>query len=194
MAEYGVMPDWPLALSRSTAVEADLAVIVRLIQEAADWLQTQDTDQWAKPWPDQAGLESRIWAGLGQGKSWICRDGAIPAATITADPDVDPYWTGSGQPESAIYVHRLVVSRQYAGTGLGAALLDWAGRTGRREHGARWIRVSAWTTNRRLHAYYRKQGFSLCGYHPDDGYPSGARFQKRTADIPLAESALFQQI
>jgi hypothetical protein len=79
------------------------------------------------------------------------------------------------------------------GVGLGAALLDWAGWTARRDHGARWIRVSAWTTNLGLHDYYRRQGFSACGFHPDDGYPSAARFQKPTALIRASGSGLFRE-
>jgi GNAT superfamily N-acetyltransferase len=187
------MPDWPLALLQAKDEDADLAVILQLIQEAAGWLQAKKIDQWAKPWPNRADRDSRIQAGLRQGKSWICWDDGTPAATITADPDEDPYWSEEGGTEPAVYVHRLVVSRQYAGSGLGGALFDWAGRTARREHGARWIRVSAWTTNHRLHAYYRGQGFSQCGFHPDDGYPFAARFQKPTARISPVDSGLFRQ-
>jgi GNAT superfamily N-acetyltransferase len=150
-------------------------------------------DQWARPWPDRAGRDSRIWTGLQRHISWICWDGGAPVATITADPGEDPHWPEANRAEAAIYVHRLVVSRRYAGIGLGAALLNWAGRTGSREHGARWVRVSAWTTNSDLHAYFRRQGFSLCGYQPDDAYPSGAHFQKPGANIPTARSPLFQQ-
>lgn len=186
------MPDVPLALSRATD-DVDMAVIIRLIQEAADWLRTKNTDQWARPWPDRTGRDSMIRAAIGQGKSWICWDNGTPVATITADRDGNPYWPEEDRAEPSVYVHRLVVSRQYAGAGLGAALLDWAGCSARREHGAKWIRVSVWTTNHRLHAYYQRQGFSLCGFHPDDGYPSAARFQKPTADISAAGSALFRR-
>jgi GNAT superfamily N-acetyltransferase len=187
------MPDWHLTLSRANDSDADMAVIIRLIQEAADWLRAKDTDQWAHPWPNRAGRDNRIRMALRQGKSWICWDDGIPAATITADPDHDPYWPQDDRTDSSVYIHRLVVSRQYAGAGLGAALLDWAGRTAWAEYAAQWIRVSAWTTNRRLHAYYRRQGFSLCGFHADDGYPSAARFQKPTAAVPPQVSGLFRQ-
>jgi GNAT superfamily N-acetyltransferase len=180
----------PLALSQ--ADDTDTPTILGLIQEAADWLRTKNTDQWARPWPDQEGLERRIRAAILQGTSWICWDDTTPAATITADPREDPYWSEAHPAEPAIYVHRLVVSRKYAGQGLGAALLDWAGGTARRKHGASWIRLSAWTTNDRLHSYYRRQGFSLVGFHPDAGYPSAARFQKSTANLSAAGSALFR--
>jgi GNAT superfamily N-acetyltransferase len=177
----------PLALSQ--ARNADVPTIAGLIQEAANWLRTKDTDQWARPWPDQAGLENRIKASIRLRTTWICWHDATPAATITADPREDPYWSDVHRGEPAVYVHRLVVSRKYAGEGLGAALLDWAGDTARREHGAAWIRVSAWTTNRSLHDYYRRQGFFFIGFHADGSYPSGARFEKPTVGIPPAGSS-----
>jgi GNAT superfamily N-acetyltransferase len=189
------MPDLPpLALSRAMAEDdTDLTVIIGLIQEAAAWLRGQGTDQWARPWPDRARRDHTVRAALRQGKSWICWDNDTAAATITADPDGNPYWREAGFVEPAVYVHRLVVSRRYAGLGLGAALLDWAGLTARRDHGSRWIRVSAWTDNFRLHAYYRAQGFSPCGFHKDPDYPSAARFQKSTADIPSIKSPWFRE-
>jgi GNAT superfamily N-acetyltransferase len=184
------MPDWPIALRRGRV--DDLGSAIRLIEEAAEWLRRKGTDQWARPWPNRVGRDSRILSSLSQGKTWIGWDDGIPAATITADPDEDPYWPDNFRRESAIYVHRLVVRRPYGGVGLGAALLDWAGWNARQDYGARWIRVSAWTTNAGLHAYYRRQGFEPCGLHADDGYPSGARFQKPTAPIPASGPDLFR--
>jgi ribosomal protein S18 acetylase RimI-like enzyme len=186
------MPDWPIALRHATA--QDMVAVIRLIEEAAKWLRDKGTDQWARPWPSRAGRDSRVLASLRQGKTWIGFDNGIPAVTITADPEDDPYWPQEFLRDRAVYVHRLVVGRHYKGVGLGAALLDWAGNRGRRDYGARWIRVSAWTTNLGLHAYYRRQGFSACGFHPDDGYPSGARFQKPTAGLAAPGTALFTEM
>jgi GNAT superfamily N-acetyltransferase len=186
------MPDWPIALRR--AAEEDVAVAIWLIDDAAKWLRRKGTDQWAKPWPNRAGRDSRILAAVREGKTWIGWDDGIPAATITADPTDDPYWPEEFLRDQAVYVHRLVVRRPYKGVGLGAALLDWAGGTARRDYGAQWIRVSAWTTNLGLHAYYVRQGFSACGFHPDDGYPSAARFQKPTAHIPASGTTLFREL
>jgi hypothetical protein len=185
------MQVWPIALRRASV--DDVGVAIRLIEEAAEWLRAKGTDQWARPWPNQAGRDSRILASLRQGKTWIGWDNGIPAATITADPDEDPHWPDDLRREPAVYVHRLVVRRPYGGVGLGAALLDWAGATARRDHGARWIRVSAWTTNAGLHAYYRRQGFEPCGLHADDGYPSAARFQKPVTPVPGYARGLFRE-
>ena len=187
------MPD-SLLLSRAANDHADMEVIIRLIQEAADWLRTQDTDQWARPWPNRAGRDRFIKTAIRQGKTWICWDNETPAATLTADPDTDPYWPPEDRAESAVYVHRLVVSRKYAGTGLGAALLNWAGATARHEHGVQWLRLSAWTTNQRLHTYYRNQGFCLCRLRQGDSYPSAAFFQKPTDHIPPDSATVFQRV
>jgi GNAT superfamily N-acetyltransferase len=184
------MPEWPLMLR--LAAEDDMAEIIGLIEDAADWLRTKNTDQWAQPWPSLAGRDSRILADIRRGKTWIAWDNDVAAATITANPEEDPHWPDDLRRDPAIYVHRLVVARRRKGVGLGAALLDWAGRTARRDHGARWIRVSAWTTNLGLHAYYRRQGFEGSGLHPDDGYPSRARFQKSTARLPASNAGLFR--
>jgi GNAT superfamily N-acetyltransferase len=184
------MPDTPLALVR--AQPAQVTIVIGLIDEAADWLRRcKNTDQWSNPWPSRAGRDSRVRTGLLAGKTWICWDHGTPAATLTADPDHDPYWVSGTESEPAVYVHRLVVARAYAGLRLGASLLDWAGRTGRQRHGAQWIRVSAWTTNHGLHDYYRREGFALSGFHADDGYPSAARFQKPTSLIPVSWPELF---
>lgn len=173
------------------ASEHDLGVIVRLVDDAAVWLRTKNTDQWSAPWPNLAGRNGRILNDLRRERTWIGWDGATPAATITTDTDENLAWPRRWRHDPAIHVHRLVVGRSYGGVGLGAELLDWAGRTGRRDHGAAWIRVNAWTTNYRLHAYYRRQGFALCGFHVDDGYPSAAMFQKPTHHVGAISRRLF---
>lgn len=183
------MPHWPLKLCRGEATDA--ATVIELIEGAAAWLRTRGTDQWERPWPTKADRDGRIVAALEQRKTWIGWDGSYAAATITTDPDSDRYWSHEQRGEPAVYIHRLVVSRPYSGVELGAELLDWAGAVARRTHGAQWIRVSAWTTNLLLHSYYQRIGFEPCGRHPDDGYPSAARFQKRIASIRPRRSGLF---
>jgi GNAT superfamily N-acetyltransferase len=181
----------PLSLRRATTSE--LGVVIGLIEGAADWLSTKGTDQWAQPWPDRAGRDSRILTHLRSGKTWMCWDRGTPAATITTDPDQDPYWPEPQRAEPAMYIHRLVVSRTHAGIGLGAELLNWAGRKAWRDHGAPWIRVSAWTTNHQLHDYYARQGFTRCERGVDDGYPSAALFQRPAQRAPMIGRSLFRE-
>ena len=111
-----------------------------LVREAADWLRTsKDTDQWASPWPDRAGQRERILNDLLKGKTWLLWDGMTAVATITVDTeeplDVNerPVWPAHKRPESALYVRRIVVSRSYAGLGLGAGATELGGQTWREE-------------------------------------------------------------
>lgn len=185
------MAVWHLALRR--AAPDHLQTVITLIEDAARWLQGQDTDQWAQPWPTRPARDSRILADLRAGRTWIGWDDGTPAATITMDPHPNMAWPDVFRRDPAVYIHRLVVSRRYARAGLGGQLLDWASWKAWRDHRASWVRLNAWTTNRRLHDYYRKQGFELCGHSADDGYPSGAMFQRPTDDATLPSQALFRE-
>jgi GNAT superfamily N-acetyltransferase len=182
-AEHRGMEDSPLLLRRAT--ERDLDVITGLIDEAADWLRTKNTDQWAQPWPSEEDRSHRILKDLQAGKSWIVWDkGGSPTATITADTEDSPIWPKETLRDRAVYVSRLVVSRGHAGQGIGAGLLDWAGLRAKSRFGARWVRIDVWTTNTALHAYYRQQGFEFCGFSEAINHrPSAALFQKATDRI-----------
>jgi GNAT superfamily N-acetyltransferase len=175
------------------ADENDHNAIAGLIEAAAEWLRdTKDTTQWMQPWHSEEDRRNRIRRDLTAGKTWLLRDNGIAVATITADPEDHPAWPAEWQREPTVYVRRLVVRRDYAGRGLGAALLDWAGLIARREAGAQWIRVDVWSTNKELHAYYERQGFTACGMSANPDYPSGALFQKSTRQLQEPQPPLFR--
>lgn len=183
-----------LPLELCCADKNDHDAIVGLIDAAAEWLRgTQDTDQWAQPWRSEEDRSNRILRDLMTGKTWLLRDRGLAVATITADPEDYPIWPPERQREPAVYVRRLVVSREHAGRRLGTTLLDWAGLTARRSYQARWIRVDVWRTNKELHAYYERQGFTSCGGCTDPAYPSGALFQKPTDQLTPRWPRLFHE-
>jgi GNAT superfamily N-acetyltransferase len=185
------MGDSAVVLRR--AGERDLDVIVALIDTAADWLRTKNTDQWAQPWPSKADRSHRILRDLRAGKTWIAWEGSVPAATITAASHDSAIWPAETRQERAVYVCRLVVNRDHAGKALGAGLLDWAGFRALRRYAARWVRVDVWTTNVALHAYYQRQGFEFYGFcEAVAEYPSAALFQKPTDRIKPIDSTKFQ--
>ena len=174
----------------------DYGAISGLRTEARQWLRTQSTDQWAKPWPSEAAREQRMLGAIRAGRTWVAWDGAVPVATITASPNHHEIWPEKNRRDPAVYIRRLVVSRdrKYAGQGLGAQLLDWAGLRAKREYGARWVRADVWTTNTKLHRYYRDQGFAFCGFSDlIADYPSAALFQKPVGEIKPLESPLFRE-
>lgn len=175
-----------MRLVRAECTAEHLRAILGLIDDSAAWLRSKDTDQWAAPWPDRLRRDARVIRGLRGGKTWIIWDGDTPAATITVAKHANPaVWPASADEpsEPAVYVHRLITARAYAGWGLGAQLVDWAGLRAARQYGARSIRIDVWKSNEALHDYYRKRRFEFAGYCPDPGYPSGALFQKPVTAI-----------
>lgn len=168
-----------------------LSEVRRLFEEAADWLRrNKDTDQWETPWPDQESWIQRTLQDLRERKTWLVWDDTMAIATITLDTKepVDirnrPVWPAHKRRELALYVRRVIVSRSYAGLGLGAGLLDWASDVAMRDYGVSLIRIDVWTTNVELHDYYTDQRFiRLEGRQPWElpGYPSQALFE-RSAD------------
>ncbi|HWM96942.1 MAG TPA: GNAT family N-acetyltransferase [Streptosporangiaceae bacterium] len=186
----------PMHIARATA--GHLNIVLGLIEEAATWLRFKGVDQWRQPWPDETARDARVLKGLESGKTWIVWHGDTPAATITTARQHNPkVWSAPfctcDLRQPAVYAHRLITARSYAGWGLGAELIDWAGLRAGREYGAQWVRIDVWTTNISLHDYYKKRGFQPCGGCDDDAYPSGALFQKPVAEIKSRPSPLFTE-
>jgi ribosomal protein S18 acetylase RimI-like enzyme len=175
------------------ATPDDLELIIGMIDKAADWLRTKGTDQWARPWPSRPARDERVIRGLLAGSTWLVVDRGTPVATATSwqFPGHPDLWTDAELSEPAVYMSRLVLNRDYANTGAGAALTDWVGARGREERGALELRIDVWTNNYRLHGYYMSQGFSFLRTHPDEDYPSGALFSKPTEDIKVDSASIF---
>ncbi|MCW2942128.1 MAG: GCN5-related N-acetyltransferase [Actinomycetia bacterium] len=167
--------------------------VTALIDDAADWLRRdKDTSQWNRPWPSHEGRRKRIWGGLIDGHTWIVWDGVKPAASVTIEMTGNPHlWTADERETPAVYLHRLVVGRNYTGIGLGAELLNWAGKRGHSEDATvQQIRIDVWTDNDDLHRYYQAQGFTFVDdRETPDRCPSGSLFQKPITEALQAEAA-----
>jgi predicted N-acetyltransferase YhbS len=174
------------------ATISDLPVILAMRQEASDWLAKKGINQRAVAWPNPEAQSERILSSIRAGETWMVRtDDGETAATVALDSFSDPQlWTPSEQAELAMYLHRLIVRRKYAG--LGDDLIDWAcTRAG--QLGNHWVRVDVWTDNVGLHRYYEQRGFKHVRTLDLD-YPSGALFQRpasswreQTASQAIAE-------
>ncbi len=154
-----------MIIARARLCDVDLILDWR--RDLTAWLRKRgELDQWREPLP-----RSAIANPVGAGQTWLVWDGQEPAATITLTavdaeevswhPKMsgpDRLWWPQDDPTNALYVSRMMVPRRYAGAGLGAEMLDWAG--GRAfDSGVLWLRLDAWTTNTRLHDYYLGRGF-----------------------------------
>ena len=135
---------------------ADLPRLLKFRTDTAAWLNARGIDQWALPFPSQHMAES-----IRRGEVYLFKESLASdaAATVTLDREADDLlWMPPERLEPALYVHKLTIDRAHAGAGLGTRILDWAGDRAARS-GARWLRLDAWTTNPKLHAYYRSLGF-----------------------------------
>ena len=174
----------PFALRLATP--GDLNEVRWLVHQAAKWLtRSKGTDQWAKPWPTRETRDQRLLR-RNQAQKDVDRLGRRRSRGPRSPSPPGPCRGPSGHAQAvsvnvsdpAVYAHRLITARNYAGQGLGAELMDWAGLRGQRQYSAKWIRIDVWTSNAALHAYYQEKGFKRCGSCTDPDYPSGALFQK----------------
>jgi GNAT superfamily N-acetyltransferase len=167
--------------------------IIGLIDEAGAWLRDEKgSNQWNRPWPTRAARDRRIRDGLLGGRTWIVWDGALAVASVTIERRGNPaLWTPDELRTPAVYLHRLVVKRSYAGWALGARLIDWAAQQGFRENpAATRIRIDTWTDNRGLHKYYEGRGFEFVAVRDaPDGCPSGRLFQKPIYQALVADTS-----
>ena len=186
-----------ILLIRPAAV-SDMGTIIGLINEAAAWLPSKGTDQWANPWPSESARDARVRRGLRDRRTWIVEDRGVTVATVTYRQNGNQkLWTPVEQREPAVYLSRLIVTRKYAGYEIGAALIDWAGQRGLWGWNAQWARIDVWTTNVALHNYYEKRGFRwirTCDLKEPDCYPSAALFQKPTAEIDPESASWFREL
>jgi GNAT superfamily N-acetyltransferase len=186
-----------LRAARAEYTPENLRAIIGLIEEASGWLSLKGTDQWQSPWPTREERDGRVRQGLESGTTWIvwAADRAVATVNAATAPSKPEVWSKADCDLSApaVYAHRLVVARDFAGWGLGAQLIDWTGLRGHQDYGAKWIRIDVWSSNVALHEYYTKRGFKFCGKCPDRTYPSGMLFQKDIVNIAEPGSPLFAE-
>jgi GNAT superfamily N-acetyltransferase len=131
----------------------DLGTVQSILAEAAAWLTSRRIAQW----PTGGFREERTRQRIRQGTVFLAFVAGEPVATITVDRWADPeFWQDTS--EDAGYVHRLAVRRPWAGQGIGATLLSWAGRRVAAT-GGKWLRLDCMRGNKALHGYYEGLGF-----------------------------------
>ncbi|WP_340689206.1 hypothetical protein REH65_33380 (plasmid) [Saccharopolyspora sp. ID03-671] len=163
----------------------DVDEIVRLRREAAQWLASVGTDQWAGAGRgiDTEEFARRVRQSISAGETWIAEgDQGEAFGTIAIDRYTNPgLWTEDELRDSLI-IHRMIKDRR-APDGVGDLLLDHADHVAR-SAGAKWLRLDAWTTNAALHRYYQSQGFehvrTVEGHHT----ASAALFARPVLDQP----------
>lgn len=153
----------------------ELGSVETLLIGASQWLASRGIDQWQYP-PHR----DRVVQAINRGVCFLAFRDGMPIGTIQVDDYADPeFWTDEDQPETALYVHRMAVSRSASGQNLGGAMLDWAARRAA-DAGKSLLRLDAWKTNSGLQRYYLAQGFEYVKTVDLPHRQSGALFQRKT--------------
>lgn len=97
-------------------------------------------------------------------------------------------WRGR-EKDDALYLHRIVLNRDFAGIRIMPTILDWAAMTAM-FHSRRYIRMDTWADNAKLINYYKEHGF----IHIEDfttGDTAELPVQHRNLHIALLEKDLY---
>lgn len=169
-----------MTLTVEQAGQDDEPAIRALQADAVAWLASIGSDQWqpsSPSKPDQQG-ERGLTSSISRSEVYLVRNNGAVIGTFTLDNYADPeFWTEQDHPSAGLYLHRMIVRRDFAGQGIGELIVNWCSKEADRR-GKEWIRLDAWVTNQKLHKFYASLGFNLV----------------RTVDLPHRGSGkLFQR-
>lgn len=144
---------------------ADVNAVRELLVNAARWIeQTKGIVQWREERFTQAYVSDVIE----QHELFVAYMDGVPVGCLSVHWKDEEIW-GEQFHEDAGYVHRLAVSRDYPGRGIGARLLNWAEGYAK-EQGKSWLRLDCMAGNAALNQYYTREGFTLCGCYEAQGW------------------------
>jgi GNAT superfamily N-acetyltransferase len=157
------------------AAQAEVAVVVSILAEAAAWLMSQGVPQWQQG--DFTTQAVEHWMHQGVVLLAMRQQAAIGTVALMAENAEDAaLW--QGMPTTpAMYVHKLAVRRAVAGQGISLALLQAAEGLAR-EGGNAVVRLDCWAGNVALRRFYQGAGYTLCGMVAEQDWEC-ALFEKR---------------
>jgi GNAT superfamily N-acetyltransferase len=146
-------------VSIRVAEENDLKKVLDLLVNAAEWLKTKGTTQWDYYLTDLEGNSDEINESIKRRNTYLFEKEGESVASITLEDkpgewDMD-IWGGEAAQENVIYLHRILVNRNYAGLEIGDALMEWAKKNAR-QHGKSSIRFDCLNSNKGLNHYYQR--------------------------------------
>ncbi|MFJ2794616.1 MULTISPECIES: GNAT family N-acetyltransferase [unclassified Streptomyces] len=171
------------------AASGDVPDLMSLRTEAEFWLRTKGTDQWSDPETGERAI-AKWRTNIDEGRAWVVvgeRNQVL--ATVSRGAVDRDFWTDADLPETALYLYKLIVSRDAAGRHLGVRIIDWMSRLAALE-GREWVRVDTWRTNIGLHAYYERLGFKHVRTEAPSHRLSGWLAQRPAGDLSMPHKLL----
>ncbi|MBI3556098.1 MAG: GNAT family N-acetyltransferase [Deltaproteobacteria bacterium] len=143
------------------AEQRDLHALIQLIQKCIQRMRENGIDQWDEIYPDKTLLEKDIQSRT----IYVCESGGQLSGCVTLNDVQDPAYAsidwGLEEPPIGI-IHRLMVSPDFQGRGLGRALMSHIEKEAMHQ-GIRTIRLDAFTGNPAALAVYEKIGYKRAG-------------------------------
>ncbi|WP_409350776.1 GNAT family N-acetyltransferase [Streptomyces tauricus] len=171
------------------AAAGDVPALMALRTEAEGWLRTKGTDQWSDP--ETGGRAIAKWhANIDEGRAWVVvGENEQVLATVSRGVVDRDFWTDADQPETALYLYKLIVARDASGRHLGTRVVDWMSRLAALE-GRTWVRIDTWRTNTGLHAYYERLGFKHVRTEAPSHRRSGWLAQRPAGELTMPHDLL----
>ncbi|BFT72800.1 GNAT family N-acetyltransferase [Paenibacillus sp. P36] len=156
---------WQSKLDIRRAELADAESVRELLVHAARWIErTQGFIQWR----EERFSQSYVLDLIQQDEFFVAHMDGVPVGCFSIQWRDEEIWRDQHH-ENAGYVHRLAVSRDYPGMGIGTRLLNWA-ESYIKEQGKSWIRLDCMADNAALNRYYTREGFAFCGRYEAQGW------------------------
>ncbi|WP_409250864.1 GNAT family N-acetyltransferase [Bacillus sp. SCS-153A] len=142
------------------AREEDKEKILSLLVGAAEWLQTKGTSQWDYYMTDLEANTEEVLESIKNQSTYLLEQDGLAAASVILEENPGDWdreiWGEESAQTDVVYLHRLVVNRNFAGRGIGDALMEWAKKHVRGRE-KKYIRFDCLNSNEGLNSYYQRQ-------------------------------------
>jgi GNAT superfamily N-acetyltransferase len=155
MAREWAMATLGGALVIALAGPGDVETTVAIEEDATGWLRSRDIDPGMPPRP----LHELFAEAIARGQMYLARRDGVAVGKV-ALTERDGLW--ADLPGEALYVHGLMVRRDFAGQEIGREMLRWAEGLAA-ERGKALLRLDCMGDNAALRAYYERAGFTHRG-------------------------------
>lgn len=172
---------WHEELDIRRAVLEDAETVRGLLVGAAQWIQqTQGLVQWR----EERFTHAYVSDVIDRYEVFVADMDGVPVGCFSVQWGYEEIW-GDQFHENAGYVHRLTVSRDCQGMGIGTRLINWAERYVK-DQGKSWLRLDCMADNAALNRYYAREGFAFCGRCDGQGW-SAHLYERHVAGMPDAK-------
>ena len=155
-------------LNMEAAKPAELDAVIQIIDEAAAWLHSKGiTRQWPSPTPKE--FRERMEREIAKREVYLAYIENVDEAVGTLRFEWSDMELWQCDPEGGGYIHSFATRNCVRGRDIGAAMLAWA-REHVRARGKPYLRLDCWGGNRALCQYYKRIGFTFCGFVREENW------------------------